>query len=836
MPEVRNFGIIPAFKLIESYVRFIPIVTLSLLHAINCATAQSTAVVEQSWQTYDQLPADEKVGIAPYCPGGFVAQPLNNPPEGTTLFHFDKADAQANQNAQFTGNVSFRTQDLEGTADVINYAVDEPSTLSGSVILRAPNLSFGGTDAVVDLQSFYAQISQAEFVLADRDMHGKARALIRETETDFEAQQIRFTRCQPNDAAWHLSASRLQIDTEEQVAKAWHSRLEVQDVPVFYLPYISFPLDDRPRTGLLIPTFSNGYFQDYYLNLAPNYDATLGVNLVNNASTQGEDRDNGFSIYSSTNTRFLTPSHQGEADILFNVGDAVSGDLSRWSVAHSQSGRLANAVNYEFGTRWVSDRFIDVDLTPGSNSLRETQQASLALSTSVAGVALNSANMYTQPVSDSAESFQTFSTTNTASIDGLTASALVETATIFNDRNPAASDYELLKQPELILTTKPKSIFGLNTTQQLSFTQASRNLPDSETQALTGDDQSLATNVDRYTAQFSVDRSWAISGIEITPSFETFYRQFDLDNAINTTLTNEDSDLLTWRFSTQLQSSWKVPTAAGNLHTFSPLAFYVYAPFEEQTSPIIDSDVIDTFSLTAKNRFTGLDRIGDMNRLSAGLNYNYQPKNFNFSALTGSIQKSVSLSQERVGLTSTAVEDDQYTPEFSPWYLSTSLRPDPYWTITAAADISHEADNVDTYRFSANVRPSEKVFASASLAKTSDTTQLQGGAYWPIKQNMALIAFTEFESPSATDNFSDLRRKQSLLGIDIDSCCWNIRFAILETAAAEDEDGDAFFLENSTFVPYFEFTLKGIGAGAGTIETMLNRLDFGYAGRLFNSQ
>src|SRR5690606_40334294 len=56
--------------------------------------------------------------------------------------------------------------------------------------------------------------------------------------------------------------------------------------PFLYTPYITFPIDDRRKTGVLPPrlSYSDGDGLDlavpYYLNLAPNYDATLTPRLI----------------------------------------------------------------------------------------------------------------------------------------------------------------------------------------------------------------------------------------------------------------------------------------------------------------------------------------------------------------------------------------------------------------------------------------------------------------------------------------------------------------------------------------------------------------------------
>ena len=62
--------------------------------------------------------------------------------------------------------------------------------------------------------------------------------------------------------------------------------LRVGKVPVLYVPWVMFPIDDRRRTGLLFPAAGNSdrngfeYKQPIYLNLAPNYDATITPRIM----------------------------------------------------------------------------------------------------------------------------------------------------------------------------------------------------------------------------------------------------------------------------------------------------------------------------------------------------------------------------------------------------------------------------------------------------------------------------------------------------------------------------------------------------------------------------
>ena len=60
-----------------------------------------------------------------------------------------------------------------------------------------------------------------------------------------------------------------------------NATIEMEGVPIFYTPWLTFPIDDRRKSGFLFPEVgkdSNGGADialPYYFNLAPNYDATL---------------------------------------------------------------------------------------------------------------------------------------------------------------------------------------------------------------------------------------------------------------------------------------------------------------------------------------------------------------------------------------------------------------------------------------------------------------------------------------------------------------------------------------------------------------------------------
>ena len=91
----------------------------------------------------------------------------------------------------------------------------------------------------------------------------------------------RFTTCQPGQDDWFLEATQLELDYESDEGKANHPRLRFFDHTIIAAPYATFPLENRRRSGLLTPYYSQTSTRGlefgipYYWNIAPERDATF---------------------------------------------------------------------------------------------------------------------------------------------------------------------------------------------------------------------------------------------------------------------------------------------------------------------------------------------------------------------------------------------------------------------------------------------------------------------------------------------------------------------------------------------------------------------------------
>ncbi|MGB1202989.1 MAG: LPS-assembly protein LptD, partial [Alloalcanivorax venustensis] len=65
-----------------------------------------------------------------------------------------------------------------------------------------------------------------------------------------------YTTCAPGSNGWELSGRQIRLDREEGWGEARDVTLRVKGMPLLWLPWITFPIDERRKTGLLFPTIT----------------------------------------------------------------------------------------------------------------------------------------------------------------------------------------------------------------------------------------------------------------------------------------------------------------------------------------------------------------------------------------------------------------------------------------------------------------------------------------------------------------------------------------------------------------------------------------------------
>lgn len=809
---------------------------------LTASLVRANSVVDADWAQWAFLPEHERAGIAPYCPGGFIAPVLPNQSQGETRFTFNRAQTENNEILQLEGDVHIYNERAISASDQAQFNQSTgQGTLTGNVLLRNREMGISGAQADIDINTYQTLVNNAEFALYGPDIRGTADIMERPDEQFYTAENLSFTRCAPGNNAWRLNSKRLRVDHVEGVAYAWGSRLDIQKVPVLYIPYISFPIYNQAHTGFLTPTFGSGARIPYYIHLAPNYDDTITVDYL---------RDGG--VFISNEFRFLTEHHNGinQLDYQFiQPADQMDENIdARWAIRHQQSGQLG-FIGYDFSTRWVSDENVDIALNPGTTEQVDFQTLDFSLNTLSGGFSHKVAWSYEEPVVDSDELFSTFDTVLSTKKGALSASLTYQTETEFDaDTNPASeSNYSLIKQPELVInyqhTLSPSGITFKEQTRAALFARdfTSENLTN-----LTTSNLNLATQTQRYHLAGTVEKKFTNDLGYFKPSLKLTGTSYVLTNNEGYDIQGElgsDSFTHTSARLTLDQGLTLTQQSEQAEHTFKPRLFYAFVPLSEQEAPILEGEFNSSFSLFTGSRFSSVDRVGDMSRLSAGLSYEYAPFKTQHSVFSASLKKGIKLSQERLTASGVNDVDPNWAPEYSDWFASATWQPNKQLALKASLEIDHDEQALNEYEASARFQPRTGFFAELSLGQRTEdrddvdvlVNDIKASAYFPIKENIALITYAKFETlDNDSPRLDDYKTAETLFGIDYDSCCWNIRVAALNVSIDEGTDSTSLFPNDTETSYYVEFTLKGIGGGNGNIETILNNLDFGYSGKPFN--
>ncbi len=224
--------------------------------------------------------------------------------------------------ASLSGNVRIRMGQRLLTADRAEIDATERSIrLEGTVEYLDPTLHVRGEGG--SFAGGAGQFEGAQFELTDRGVRGAARDVRLSGESVIDLEGVRYTACPPGNDDWKLHAERISINQETRVGTGEDVKLEFKGATILYAPWITFPVGEERKSGLLFPTIGSGsrtgtqVAVPYYWNIAPNYDATLTTRYF---SSRGLRLDPQF--------RYLTLRSEGEfnAEYLF---DDLEDDGSR---------------------------------------------------------------------------------------------------------------------------------------------------------------------------------------------------------------------------------------------------------------------------------------------------------------------------------------------------------------------------------------------------------------------------------------------------------------------------------------------------------------------------
>ncbi len=660
---------------------------------------------------------------------------------------------------QFSGKVQLLRKHQSLAADELSLNKTTRQILaSGNVIFEDASYRLSSSQIKLDDLQQSGLFSKAEFELADNHARGKADSIEKLDQSRSLYSGLIYTTCDPQQNDWYLRASELEIDDESGRGVAKHTTLYFKDIPFFYLPYFQFPIDDRRMSGLLAPRI--GYDQTLggqlalpvYWNIAANHDATITPIWYGKRGLQ-----------LNTENRYLFKRDSGQLDLSYLDDDAQAD--SRWWQQWQHSANYAADIELNLLLTEVSDgQFFD-DFESVAPEYIATDHLQRYVSLARFGDEWQSELMW--------QNYQTL------------------------DSNSAIEDRPYRRLPRISLNGQPDWFSG-----NLAFRLSGEWVQFEREQSVTGARSHIQPSL-----------SWRASdrGYFFEPALQLAYSDYQLednpnDNSLYRSLAtlSIDSGLIFER-SAGAQKQWT--------QSFEPRLFFLFTPYQNQDDiPAFDTALLfKTYdNLFRRNRFSGIDRIGDANQVTLGLANRLIANESGAQLLQARLGQTYYFEDRRVSL-----DNSVETQTLSDSVAEIDLWPNENLKLSARVAYSPEQHKSSNRGISVN-------YSAAGVAANleyyfidSELEQALLSMVYPVNERWTLVAKTQhsllFDRPV-----------ENLIGLAYESCCWGLK--ILARQSADEQDNFAQ-TENSIFL---ELSLKGLSQAGDDIDARLSNAIPGY--------
>lgn len=209
-------------------------------------------------------------------------------PTDYTRITADKVEGQTNIKVRAEGDVIIERNDQVLNAQWVDYdQTNENVTAGDRFVLYQNGSTVSGSNLQYNL-SDGTGVSRNARLEAEHDGR-RLQSVSEQAEIQgngrYKLTNTRFNTCSPGDASWFIKAQSIEADQSSGIGVAKNASLVFGGVPILYTPWVDFPLNGNRKSGLLVPNLSigsDGLELDlpYYMNLAPNYDATIAPGFI----------------------------------------------------------------------------------------------------------------------------------------------------------------------------------------------------------------------------------------------------------------------------------------------------------------------------------------------------------------------------------------------------------------------------------------------------------------------------------------------------------------------------------------------------------------------------
>lgn len=161
-------------------------------------------------------------------------------------------------------NVEIKYQNLELYSDRLEFYRESMVMIAeGNVYFKQENDFINASKMEINLSNNTGIIYDADGYISEA-FYIRGNRIIKHTDRDYEYENSELTSCDYSHRLWYFTSTSGSI-TREEYARLKNVVLWFGKIPVFYLPYLVYPVKSERSTGFLIPAAGYSAKRGFYI-------------------------------------------------------------------------------------------------------------------------------------------------------------------------------------------------------------------------------------------------------------------------------------------------------------------------------------------------------------------------------------------------------------------------------------------------------------------------------------------------------------------------------------------------------------------------------------------
>lgn len=680
------------------------------------------------------------------------------------------------------GNAELRKADTVIRADRLEYdqSTDKAKATGRVRINRSGNV-YEGSLLELKVETFEGFFNEPRYRFLQNGAHGQADKAEFIDDSRTVVHNASYTTCRRLPGPdwlpdWILRATRISMDTQDDVGVATGAVLSFKGIPILPIPAISFPLSDRRKSGFLPPTVGvdnyNGVevAQPYYWNIAPNRDATITPTLMT---------DRGVDV--GTEFRYLEPRFNGVVRGAYMPADRLRSS-DRWGLALTHAGSLAT------GLESVGDVALNLNINRVSddNYWRDFTRTSPSLTQRLLPTDV-SASWARGPYS--------------------AAVRVLKWQTLQDVTAPITPPFD--RAPQFSARYAQSLVKGFDWSVDTDLTQFEADR-----------ERTLQPNAQRAVAVLQISHPWLSPAGFLTPRIQLHATAYQFDAALSDGLRSADRVVPSFSLDSGLVFERDMQFGGRDLvQTLEPRAFYVNTPYRNQSLlPNYDtaSNDFNFATIYSENAFVGHDKLSDNNLLTLGLTTRFLDVASGAQLARFGIAQRLRFEDQLVTLTSGTPTE---SAGLSDVLLGASVQGQSEWMLDATVQYNAKTDRSMRSTVGGRYSPGPYRVVNAAYRFQRDLSeQVDLSWQWPLNDlwgdrgtdlgaGRGQGVGRYYGVGRLNYSLSEGRLVDSVLGVEYDAGCWLAR-AVLERVQTSTSTATQRLMFQLEFVG---FTRLGLG-------------------------